>query len=66
MIPTSPGFDEPRGACCIGGENATPFRIGAKKTLPISNNGYLYLAINDDELYFEDNLGTYSVSTSVK
>ncbi len=48
------------------GENGTPFRIGAKNTLPMTESGYLYLAINDDEPYFSDNTGSYSVSISVK
>ncbi len=48
------------------GENGTPFRIGAENKFPVTTSGNLFLAINDDEPYMEDNSGIYSVSITVK
>lgn len=48
------------------GKNGTPFRIGAENKIPVSTSGNLYLAVNDDEPYFDDNSGTYSVLITVK
>jgi hypothetical protein len=63
--------------CLINGElygtligkismNGAPFRIGAENTIAVTASGNLYLAINDNEPYFDDNSGTYSVTITIK
>jgi hypothetical protein len=48
------------------GRTGKPFRIGAESTILVTTSGNLFLAINDNESYMQDNSGEFNVSISVK
>jgi hypothetical protein len=42
-----------------------PFKVGSRLTMPIPADGFLLLAINDNEPYYFDNSGFYSVTVRI-
>jgi hypothetical protein len=46
--------------------NGTPFLIGSTRWMTAAEGGTLYLAVNDNYIYYEDNSGTYTVTITIK
>jgi hypothetical protein len=74
---TCPSVDPAKSLdCLINGEpygkligrigHGTPFPIGTSLNVIAPSTGILYLAINENEPYFEDNSGSYKVRVTVK
>ncbi len=52
---------EPYGALIAKIGNGRPFKVGSSFTVHVSENGVLYLSVNDNLPYYDDNTGNYTV-----
>jgi hypothetical protein len=59
----APLRNDPAGALIARIDNGAPTLVGAQRTFVASENGRLYLAVNDD--FFGDNTGEYRATVSV-
>lgn len=54
-------YNAPYGALVGRIGSGAPFLIGASKSFVASSSGYLWLAVNDNLVYYKDNKGGYTV-----
>lgn len=55
----------PYGALLARIGDGTPFVIGDGGTFAVARGGPLYLTINDNDIYYEDNTGVYRVTVTI-
>lgn len=57
---------EPYGALVARIGDGAPFKVGSIYSGKASASGILFLAVNDNYPYYEDNQGAYSISITIK